>query len=73
LNGRSLHPTGRRLSYATDPHVVRALSASGGALLAVDGRGVIRAYDLRRGVEVAAPDLGGAVAGGHAVGLAVTR
>ena len=67
LAGPQFRPSGRQLPYASDAHGLRALSASGGRLLALGGDGSLRAYDLARLSEMQPPALPGA---GQPVGIA---
>ncbi|MFA7297302.1 MAG: hypothetical protein WC211_09005 [Dehalococcoidia bacterium] len=56
LAAGSYRPTGRRLAYAPDAHVLRSLAVVDGQLVALAGDGGLRAYDLAttREVEVRA-------------------
>lgn len=52
LAAETHRPTGRRLGYAPDAHVLRSLAVHDEHLLALAGDGVLRAYDLATGSEV---------------------
>lgn len=52
LAAGTYRPTGRRLPYAPDAHVLRSLAVTEGQLLALAGDGSLRAYDLAAGREV---------------------
>ena len=52
LAAGSYRPTGRRLAYAPDAHVLRSLAVIDGQLVALAGDGSMRAYDLTASREV---------------------
>ena len=55
LHEGSFRPSGRRISYASDAHVLRSLAVVDGRLVALAGDGTMRVFGLRDGIEVEPP------------------
>lgn len=56
LREGSFQPSGRRISYASDGHVLRSLAVIDRRLVALAGDGTLRVFELRNGEESAPPE-----------------